>query len=109
MKSSSVKHAFLGVHIPIKSSFLFYMNHSLRIFLLLTFILSNFSETRATGNYQVPAKARVAVATPVAVKTVIKGKKTQKKTKIKKAIKKDSVVVDIDPTMINPPLFNKNL
>jgi hypothetical protein len=112
MRFLSKKHALLGGCITFKSAFLLFPNHFLRFLLLLflSFILGNFSHFHANANHQVPAKAKVAPIT-VAVKPITKNKavKSKVKAKAKKLIKKDSVVVDIDPTTVSPPLFEKHL
>ena len=76
----------------------------------LLFFSGNYLNVKATNflknSVQIPAaKAKPAIL-PKSVTTV---KKTPAKTKkkAKKAIVKDSVVVEIDPANSNPPLFQK--
>jgi hypothetical protein len=111
MNSYFKNYPFTDGFITIKSILRLQSTQSLRLFLSLFFffILGNFSDIQATNTYQVPAKAKVANTTPIVVKPIAKSKKNKGKGKNKRAIKKDSVVVDIDPTSTNAPLFEKHL
>ncbi len=117
MKSSFEKRSIFDGSRTLKRNFLSYLTHTLRFFLtlFLLFILGNFSEIQAHRfafiKQQIPVKpkAKVAVIPVVAVKPIGKNKTGKGKGKTKKVIKKDSVMVDIDPTTISPPLFEKHL
>jgi hypothetical protein len=111
MNSSSKNYPFFDGFITFKRFLRLQSTQSLRLFLSLFFffILGNFSEIQASDNYQVPVKAKVANTTPIVVKPIAKSKKIKGKGKNKRVIKKDSVVVDIDPTSTNAPLFEKHL
>ena len=93
------------------------MSRGLKFLFIACIFLSSgsFLNLRANNftkiSFQIPAtKAKTATSpkggTSV-TKTAVKKGVTKKKKKTEKAAVKDSVVVEIDPTNSNPPLFQK--
>ena len=81
--------------------------------LFMAFILllsGNYLNIKAANFLKISVQIPAAKAKPsILPKSVTAAKKTTAKTKkkTKKAIVKDSVVVEIDPANSNPPLFQK--